>query len=281
MLTELKLTILCENRVVNPNLIAEQGLSILIETPQGKLLFDTGQTDTVVHNAKMLGIELNDVNKIVLSHGHFDMVGGLPYLLREIPKATIYCHPNIFHKKFKIKDKERVDIGIRWEKSDIEELGAQFLLKSKPKEIIPNVWISGEIPRLTDYETIDETYQEQVLESYIHDEIHDDISLIIKTEHGLIILMGCGHAGPVNTVKHAMRLTNENMIHLVMGGMHLQTASDDKISHIVDHLVDLQPDFIAPLHCCGFRCINKLFNQLHEKIKLMNVGDRYSIGSLQ
>jgi len=152
-------------------------------------------------------------------------------------------------------------------------------LKSKPKEILPDIWISGEIPRLTEYETIDETYQEQVLESYIHDEIHDDMALIIKTVQGLIILLGCGHAGPVNTVKHAMRSLNENRIHLVMGGMHLHSASDDKIARITSHLVELQPHFIAPLHCCGFRCINMLFNQLRDSIKLFNVGDHYLMGS--
>jgi 7,8-dihydropterin-6-yl-methyl-4-(beta-D-ribofuranosyl)aminobenzene 5'-phosphate synthase len=277
MLTNVKLTILCENRVVNPKLIAEQGLSILVEIPRYKVLFDTGQTDTVIHNSKMLQLNLNELDKIVLSHGHFDMTGGLIPLLKEIGPTEIYCHPNIFHKKFKIIDKERVEIGVPWEKSEIEDLGAKFMLKSQPKEILPDVWISGEIPRLTAYEKIDEEYQEHVLESYVHDEIHDDMALILKTTKGLIILMGCGHAGPVNTVKHAMRILGENRVHLIMGGMHLQSAINEKIIQIVEHLIQLKPDFIAPLHCCGFRCINFLFNHLKGKIRLMNVGDRFAL----
>jgi len=277
MLAEVKLTILCENRVVNPKLIAEQGLSILVEIPGKKVLFDTGQTDTVIHNAKMLQLNLGKLDKIILSHGHYDMTGGLPFLLKEKGQTEIYCHPNIFHEKYKIKDEEKIEIGVPWEKSDLEELGAQFLLKSQPKEILPDVWISGEIPRLTDYEKIDEEYREHVLESYIHDEIHDDMALILRTTKGLIVLMGCGHAGPVNTVKHAMRILGENRIHLIMGGMHLQSATDEKILQIVNHLIQLKPNFIAPLHCCGFRCINYLFNHLKEKIRLMNVGDQFSL----
>jgi 7,8-dihydropterin-6-yl-methyl-4-(beta-D-ribofuranosyl)aminobenzene 5'-phosphate synthase len=275
MLKQVKITILCENRVTNPHLVAEQGLSLLVETPAGKLLFDTGQTNTVVNNSKSLEIKLNEISKIVLSHGHFDMTGGLPHLLKEIKAPEIYCHPNLFNKKFKLRDNERIDIGVRWEKSELEELGAKFILKTRPIEIFPDVWLSGEIPRLTSFEYIDEIYQEQILESYIHDELNDDMALIIKTKKGLIVLLGCGHSGPLNTVKHAMRLMGENRIHLVMGGMHLQQALDQKIEQVVVNLVRLAPDYIAPLHCCGFRCINQFYNQLKNRILLFNVGDNF------
>jgi 7,8-dihydropterin-6-yl-methyl-4-(beta-D-ribofuranosyl)aminobenzene 5'-phosphate synthase len=277
MLKNLKITILCENRVTNPQLIAEQGLSLLIETPSGSVLFDTGQTDTVVQNAKSLQIKLDEIKNIVLSHGHFDMTGGLPHLLQEIHEPNIYCHPNLFNKKFKLRDQERIDIGVPWEKSELEDMGAKFTLKTRPIEILPDVWISGEIPRLTSYEFIDEVYQEQILESFIHDELHDDMALIIKSQKGLIVLLGCGHSGPLNSVKHAMRLMGENRLHLVMGGMHLHQAPDEKIDAVVTNMVHLEPDFIAPLHCCGFRCINQFYTQLRNRILLFNVGDIFEL----
>jgi len=277
MIKKLRITILCENRVTNPQLVAEQGLSLLIEMPEGKILFDTGQTDTVVRNAKSLNLKLNEVTKIALSHGHFDMTGGLPHLLREISHPQIYCHPNLFNKKFKLRDNERIDIGVPWEKSDLEELGANFILKARPLEILPDALITGEIPLLTSYESIDEIYQEQILESYIHDELHDDMALILKTKKGLILLLGCGHSGVLNTIKYAMRLTGENRIHLVMGGMHLQQATDKKIEKVVNNLMNLKPDYVAPLHCCGFRCINQLYNQIKNRTLLYNVGDSFSL----
>lgn len=273
----IRFTILCENRVVNPKLVAEQGLSILVETPAGKILFDTGQTRTLLHNAWELKIDLKKIRHIVLSHGHFDMTGGLRYLAPELKNCSVYCHPNLFNKKYKIIDQEKVEIGVPWEKSELESMGVKFIEKTRPLEVSPGVWISGEIPRLTEYEYIDEAYQERILESYIHDELHDDMALIVKTGKGLVILLGCGHAGPVNTVKHAMRIMGDNRIHSVMGGMHLHRAPDERIHQIVDHLIRLNPDRVIPLHCCGFRCINMLFNQVRDRVKLLNVGDSFSI----
>jgi 7,8-dihydropterin-6-yl-methyl-4-(beta-D-ribofuranosyl)aminobenzene 5'-phosphate synthase len=279
MADHLKLTILCENRVTNPDLVAEQGLAILVETEAGQLLFDTGQTGTLLHNAGKLGIDLSPLKNVVLSHGHFDMTGGLYALLKHRKPLNVYCHPNLFNKKFKIVDDERVDIGVTWEKTELENMGAKFILKTRPAEIGPDIWISGEIPRLTDYEYIDESYQERILESYIHDELSDDLSLIIKTARGLVILLGCGHAGPINTIKHAMRIMKVHHIHAVMGGMHLHQAPDEKINKIVYHLINLNPDFIIPLHCCGFRCINQLYNAVKDKVLLFNVGDNFTVHS--
>ncbi|MBN2365302.1 MAG: MBL fold metallo-hydrolase, partial [Calditrichaeota bacterium] len=262
----IKFTILCENRVVNPKLIAEQGLAILVETKDNAVLFDTGQTDTVLHNAEQLGIDLSRLNAVVLSHGHFDMTGGLFHIIKKIGNRRVVCHPNIFNKKYKIINRERMEIGITWERTELEDLGANFILKTRPMEVVPGVWTSGEIPRLSGYEYIDETYQERVLESYIHDELHDDLSLIVKSEKGLIVLMGCGHSGPVNTLKHAMRITGMNRIHAIMGGMHLHQAPDDKIFMIINNLIALNPDYVIPLHCCGFRAINQLFNRVRDKV---------------
>ncbi len=277
MLSDLKLTVLCENRVKDPKLIAEQGLSILVETPETHILFDSGQTDTILKNAQTLNIDLSKVQKVVLSHGHYDMVGGLYYLIKKIGSLDIYCHPNLFNKKFKITDKGRADIGVPWEKSDLEKFGANFILKTRPVEIMKDVWISGEIPRLTSYEYIDEAYQERVLESYIHDEIHDDMVLIMNTSKGLVVLLGCGHAGPVNSIKHAMRITGVNKLHAVVGGMHLHQAPYEKIKKIVTHLIKLNPDYFIPLHCCGFRSINLLYNQLKNRVLLFNVGDSFTL----
>lgn len=277
MLKQLTLTVISENRVNNPKLLAEQGLSIYCETNEGTLLFDTGQMHALVHNARQLQLDFKAIRYVVLSHGHFDMAGGLRHLLKEVSPLNVICHPNLFNKKYRVIDGERMDIGVPWERMELEEQGARFILKAHPTEILPDIWISGEIPRLTDYEYIDETYQERILESYIHDELHDDMSLIFKTEKGLVVLMGCGHAGPVNTLKHAMRITQTDHIHAIIGGMHLHRAPLEKIERIVANLKKLDPDYLIPLHCCGFRAINQMFNVFKERVLLFNVGDRFRL----
>ncbi len=277
MISSLSLTVLSENRVNKPNLLAEQGLSIFVSTPASNILFDTGQLYATLHNARQLGIDLGSTSQIFLSHGHYDHVGGLRYISREIKLPEIICHPNLFNKKYRLIDDERIDIGVPWDKTELEEGGVKFGFRTHSKEIMPDVWVSGEIPRLTGYEVIDETYQERILESFIHDHLHDDMSLVLNTTRGLVILLGCGHAGVVNTIKHAMRMVNESRIHLIMGGMHLQRATDEKIGKIIQALAKLDPDFIIPLHCTGFRAINQMFNTFHERVLLFNVGDSYTL----
>ncbi len=276
MLSRIKFTILSENRVENPDFIAEQGLAIFIETPEGNLLFDTGQMNAILHNAPRAGIDLHSLSAVFLSHGHFDLTGGLRHLMTKVHPLDIYCHPNLFNKKYRIVDGEKAEIGVPWEKSELEEKGAVFHLKTRPKEILPDVWLSGEIPRVTPYEKIDETYQERILESYIHDELHDDMALIIKARAGLIVLLGCGHAGPINTLKHAMRIMGENRILAVMGGMHLSRAPEEKITKIVTNLVRLNPAYLIPLHCCGFRAITLMYHHFRDRLRLLNVGDSFA-----
>jgi 7,8-dihydropterin-6-yl-methyl-4-(beta-D-ribofuranosyl)aminobenzene 5'-phosphate synthase len=277
MLKKVKITILAENRVIDPNLLAEQGQSIFIETENGSVLFDVGQTDAFLHNAQHMKIDLNRIDKIILSHGHYDHTGGLPAFCNKIKPVDIICHPALINKKYRIYPEGRKDIGVPWDKKEVEHTGANFIFKTHAYEVIPDVWISGEIPRNTEYEKIDETYQQRVSESYIHDEIHDDMSLILVTERGLIVLLGCGHAGPINSIRHAMRITHTKSVHAVMGGMHLNNAPEDKIDQIVTNLYQINPDILIPLHCTGFHAINRMFIRFAERVKLMNVGDSYEL----
>jgi len=222
MINECTLTVLAENRVNNPKLVGEQGLSILIHTSGATLLFDTGQTDAFIKNARQLELSLQTVEAVVLSHGHYDHTGGLPSFPKTVKPAPIYCHPALLNKKFREHGGALLDIGVPWEKTEVVHAGGEIVFKTHPFEIFPDIWYSGEIPRHAKFEFIDESYRQRVLESYIHDELHDDASLILNTKKGLIVLLGCGHAGVINTVKHAMPVTGQKKIYAVMGGMHLQ-----------------------------------------------------------
>ncbi len=277
MLDDVKITILVDNQVSRANLIAEQGLSLLVETPQGKILFDTGQSDVFMKNAENLGKDLSDLKTIVLSHGHYDHTNGLYYYLKTFGKAHVIAHYNLFHKKFKIVNGERMFIGIAHEEDDFKRLGAHFEYVNNSHTVLEDVIISGEIHRLTDFETIFEHYEERVLESYIHDELHDDMALYLKTSRGLIVLLGCGHAGVINTIKQGLRLTGLKEVYAVMGGMHLAQAPQERIQRTINELKKLNPHYIVPRHCTGFRAKNLSFNEFGDRALVYNVGDQLTL----
>ncbi len=277
MLQNVKLTILSENRVVDPNLRAEQGLSVFVETENGNILFDVGQTNALVENAREMDIDLESVQKIVLSHGHYDHTGGLPFVLEIIRSIDVVCHPALTNKKYKIYPAGRTNIGVPWEKRDIISKGAKFIYKTHPFEVIPDVWISGEIPRSSAFEYVEDAYQQKPSVSYLHDEIHDDLCLVLNTSKGLIILLGCGHAGPINSIKQSMRITHNQQIYAIIGGMHLQHSPDEKIKKIVKNLITLDPDYVLPLHCTGFPAITRIITAFPDRVKLLNVGDTFEV----
>lgn len=272
------ITILVENQVDNPLLIAENGLSLLIEVDEMALLFDTGQKNALCHNSNILGIDLNKVKWIIVSHGHYDHGGGLLEFAQKYKNSKVLVHPFYFNKKYVTYKGNKRFIGVPYTKEVIENFGLNVILKNTPYEFEEGIFFSGEIKRITDYEKVEDIYFERILESDIHDELKDDISLVIDTPKGLLVFLGCGHSGVVNTCKHALKITGRKNIHLVMGGMHLKNAEESVLQSTIHELKEINPDFIIPLHCTGYNMINKLRQTFGTKrIPLLHVGDKWEI----
>lgn len=277
MLSSVRITILSENRVNNPRLSAEQGLSLFIETEHGNLLFDCGQTDVLLKNASEIGIDLGKLSAIILSHGHYDHCGGLAALISTFGRTDVYCHPASVNRKYRVYPEGRLEIGVPWEQVTLQELGANFKFSTRQHELFEDVWLTGEIPRHSEFEHIDESYQQRVKESFITDELHDDLALALNTRNGLIVILGCGHAGVINTVKQAMRVAGQKHVYAVVGGMHLYQADKVRIDREALALEAISPDLILPLHCTGFQMIQRLYGIFDDKVKLLQVGDHFTM----
>jgi len=265
----LKITTLSENTVDAPGLLAEWGLSILIETGVMNILMDTGQSISVRHNAKALGIDLTKVDKIVLSHGHFDHTGGLENVLRQMNKnVEIITHPDTLSAKFQGKQKgNKKSIGLPFRLSELEALGAKFKLSKKPVKITPEIMTTGEVPMLVEFEEIapDRFFVKE--DSRWHaDEFPDDLALIINTKPGLIVILGCAHRGMINTLYHAQKLTGRKEIRLVIGGSHLLNSSRERVYKTIAALEDLDVRKVGVSHCTG---------QEASAIMAQELGDRY------
>jgi len=258
-----EVVILSDNKVVNlrpQGLKAEWGFSALIKT-KDVVLFDTGQTGVAFENLLLLREERP--TKVVLSHGHYDHTGGLMHFLR-VFNLRVYTHPDAFLPRFYRGE----HIGIPFNREQISAC-AEVVEHKEPIEVTKNVWALGEIPR---------KYEQALLsDSYIirdgkkeFDEIKDDQSLAIKTENGVLLVLGCCHAGIRNTVEYAEEVVGDE-VKFIIGGTHLIAFKEQKLREIIDWL-DKKVEFIAPCHCTGLKNEFLLKERLSEKFRLVGSG---------
>jgi len=267
--------------------LAEHGFSMLIRVLHDRkkisILFDAGiSSDGVVENAKRMGLELGEVEYIVLSHGHYDHFGGLVSALKTINKANL---PLIVHKDmFRTRGTADSDGTVRIypEFPTKEQLSSAQLISTKQLHLIANdtILVTGEIPRETSFEKgflqhrvlINGTWQSDPL-------ILDDRAVVFNvTGKGLVIISGCAHAGIINTITYAQRITGVPRVYAVMGGFHLAGKENEKrIEQTVKELKKVNPKLVVPSHCTGWRAMFTIASALPEAFVWNSVGNLYQV----
>lgn len=252
------------------------GLSMLVQAYDGEMetqiLYDANQASgPLLQNLQTLGISLDQLNSIFLSHGHFDHTGGLAGMLEAIDRPIpVVGHPSIFRPCFEIKPQGLWPIGlIGYTRADLEERKALFTLTRDPLNLATGVVSTGEIPRINDYELPGEMYT-IVDGAVVQDDLKDDASLILNVPDGLVILAGCCHAGIVNTIAHAKAITGISKIHAVIGGLHLVDASEDRLKKTVEALEDVEYVFAG--HCTGLKALAALMRAKGSKFSQIHTG---------
>ncbi len=248
----------------------EHGVSFAIETPEGRVLFDTGQSgDVLVHNATLMGIPLGQIAALVLSHAHYDHTGGLErFLAFGRPGTPMYANPGLFQERFSMKGDTPESIGLRLSMDRLAQ-GFDIRLCAEPTEIIPGVWTTGEIKDRSEFEGRSARHRISVDGAWLPDPYRDDQSLVLETQGGLVVVCGCCHAGLLNTLAQIKRFFHKQ-ITAVVGGTHLVSADSETLLHAVDVLKrDYSGESLKlyPNHCTGERAYLTLANAFSDHVR--------------
>ncbi|MDD4997966.1 MAG: MBL fold metallo-hydrolase [Syntrophales bacterium] len=270
---KIKATIVSENSVFHlPGALAEHGLSIFLETDNGNYLLDTGAGKTIINNALVLQIDLKTIKAVILSHNHYDHTGGMVPVLDLRGTVDVYAHPDLFKETYSIRGGKTRYIGVPYPPTLLEAKGAKFSFSRDFRQIAPGMWLTGEVPRKTDFEKGDIDLMLKSGTEYVKDDILDDQSVVFETEKGLFVVLGCCHSGIINTLNYILEKLGRRRIHAVIGGTHLGPVSDEQREKSIAALKAFDIERLGVSHCTGQKTACRLAAEFGDRFFFCNVG---------
>lgn len=266
----MRIVTLIENLVYKMGLIAEHGLAIYIETENKKILFDTGQSGLFLKNAKKLGISIEDIDILVLSHGHYDHTGGLYPFLEKNSKAKVYAKKSIFTPKYAGRNRF---IGTLYKNEILEN---RLVFVEEMVEIAENVFLIPDIAIYNSNDTHFKGLNKKVEKKFIPDEFDDELFLTIKTNEQINIVTACSHRGITNictTATEHFKLP----VGLILGGFHLKDCTIEQYVQITHYFRILQPESIGVCHCTGIEKYAEMYHGCEARLFYNFAGNEINI----
>lgn len=260
----MKLKVLEDNNTfIDMYYLAEPGVSYYIEDGNDKILFDTGYSSVVIENAKKMNINLNEINKVIISHGHNDHTGGLKYFFEEKRNFELIAHPECFDYK---EDNTGLYIGSPLNKDELNKI-CNLNLSRNPVQVNENITYLGEIPTFNEFESRYSIGKSIIDGKKIEDTIIDDSAIVYKSEKGLFIITGCSHSGICNIIEYAKKVCNNERVYGVIGGFHLFNI-DKRLEKTVNYLKENDIKLLYPCHCISLKA--KI--EMAKKLNIREVG---------
>lgn len=252
-----------ENTTPAPGLLGEFGYSVLIDVDDKRFLFDTGNGEAIIANARVMGIDWSSIQAIILSHGHFDHTGRVPELLQKTARPRLYAHTALFTRHMVPSGPDsQMYIGTPFNAQDLADIGAEYVGVSEFTKIADALYATGSIPRVTDYEGTGGPFITEVQGQIVPDPIEDDMALVIDHPQGLIIVSGCAHSGMINMISHARQQTGNKKVLAFIGGTHLISADENRLQKTIAALKEINMQKLIVSHCTGFTATARLMQEL-------------------
>jgi 7,8-dihydropterin-6-yl-methyl-4-(beta-D-ribofuranosyl)aminobenzene 5'-phosphate synthase len=256
------LKILVLSTMVADSGIGEWGYAAVVEADGNRILFDTGARDeTVLTNAKELNVDLASIKDVILSHNHDDHTGGLLTLRRKLKLenrgalSVAHVGKGIFWSRPNNSGEANSMIAM---KAKYEAMGGKFVEHAELTELYPGVWLTGAVPRVYPERNWSGDGKVKTPDGLVEDNIPEELSLIINTDKGLVVLSGCGHAGIINTLEFAHNQFSKAPIYAAVGGFHLFDADDKVLDWTGDKLKELGAQYLLGGHCTGIEAVYHL-----------------------
>lgn len=271
----LKITTLIENNSdENNSLLSEHGLSLYIEIDEIKILFDTGQSGDFIKNADKLKVDLNNLDYIIISHGHYDHSGGLRKLVENANNTFKFIVGNgFFYRKYKLLENGEYKYnGNSFDEKfiDINNISIKYITEDL-FNITENVILFSNFERSTAFEVLNKKFYIKQNDEYLLDDFSDEIVLAVKTEKGLVVILGCSHVGVVNILK-TMTNRTEMPIYCVIGGSHLIEADDIRLNNTIKYFEENNISILRLSHCTGDNAVRKLEYEFGNRFVYNNTG---------
>ncbi len=277
----MELTVLCDNNtLIDRYFLGEPGLSFFIEDNDTRVLFDCGYSDVFIKNARKAGINLLNLDYIVLSHGHLDHTWGLQHLITLYLEAEtedqprlrpkLIAHPDVFCTRA-VDGLDQIGSLLTPEKL---ESHFPLQLSKDPVRLNNNLIFLGEIPRTLKFEDADPVGERYAGGAWIEDTLPDDSALAWTSDTGLVLITGCAHSGVCNTVRRAQQVCGTERVRSIIGGTHLLETSPERLQQTADFLANLELESLYACHCTDLTA--KMALAARNPVRETGSGARYS-----
>lgn len=254
----MKLKVLEDNNTfINMYYLGEPAVSYYIEDGEDKILFDTGYSRSFIENSEKMNIDLNKINKLIISHGHNDHTGGLKYFFEEKRNVELISHPECFNYK---ENETGLYIGSPLSREELSKI-CKLNLSKNPIKVSKNITYLGEIPSLNNFELRYAIGNSIIDNKKVEDIVKDDSGIVYKSDNGLFIITGCSHSGICNIIEYAKRICNDNRIYGVIGGFHLFDV-DERLEKTIKYLKENNIKLLYPCHCVSLKAKTEMAKSL-------------------